>query len=457
VVRKLLEKRPSRVTWLGAPQSCVACHFDDHRGQVSTECQRCHGEQAWKPARGFDHARTTYPLVAKHVSVPCEKCHPRKLDETTPRDAFPAPVTPSFLVLKPIPFARCLDCHKDPHQNRLGESCESCHTLRGWKVMVGRGKASAFHLKTRYPLEGAHVTVACKACHGPIAREKARYKNMAFKACTDCHLDAHVGQLTHAGRATPGCDRCHAVQAWIPVRYGADEHAGTAYPLAGAHRAVACAPCHPRDDRLVRRVPPPVRAALERQQRPVAVSPAALARPGFERCESCHRDPHAAQFTARGKAIPCLACHQVASWSELKLDHTRDSRFALTGKHAKAACAACHPPVEGGAIRYRPLDLACAACHADPHAGQLLRVRGGRSDCVRCHDAASWKAPLFTHAPPFTGYRLLGKHAKAKCDACHKPVVLAAGVTTTRYKPLPTACEGCHADFHRGAFRGFEP
>jgi hypothetical protein len=26
-----------------------------------------------------------------------------------------------------------------------------------------------------------------------------------------------------------------------------------------------------------------------------------------------------------------------------------------------------------------------------------------------------------------------------------------------RYRPLPRDCEGCHADFHHGGFRGFEP
>ena len=30
-------------------------------------------------------------------------------------------------------------------------------------------------------------------------------------------------------------------------------------------------------------------------------------------------------------------------------------------------------------------------------------------------------------------------------------------MTVRRYKPLPLACEGCHADFHRGAFKGYQP
>jgi hypothetical protein len=26
-----------------------------------------------------------------------------------------------------------------------------------------------------------------------------------------------------------------------------------------------------------------------------------------------------------------------------------------------------------------------------------------------------------------------------------------------RYKPVPRDCQACHADFHKGAFRGYEP
>jgi hypothetical protein len=460
VVRARLEKHPGRPTYLGTATACGGCHFDDHRGQVSTECGRCHGEQAWKPAsRGFSHARVRYRLEGKHARVECVKCHPRRTDETTAPGTFPAPVSTSFLALRPLPFDDCTDCHKkDPHAGKFGGSCQACHTLQGWKALSAKGKERAFHAKTRYPLEGAHVEVGCRPCHGPFRGEKARYKGLPFKACTDCHVDAHVGQLARPGRPAPGCDACHALSGWKPVRYEVEDHAKAAYPLGGAHRPVACVGCHPPDERLRQRVPPAVRAGLARQERPLRVSPAALSRPGFRRCETCHRDPHAGQFAAR-KAEPssCLVCHQVGGWRELLFDHARDSRFPLAGKHARAACAACHPAREDGRVVYRPIDVACASCHVDVHAGQFPRPGGGPGDCGRCHDAASWKAERFAHAPPFTAYRLVGKHAPLKCDTCHPAVAVAPGVTSKRYRPLPTACEGCHADFHKGAFRGFVP
>jgi hypothetical protein len=458
-VRTLLAKRPGRATFLGAPAACGACHFDEHRGQVPTDCRKCHDEQGWKPARGFDHARAAYPLTGKHAKVECAKCHPRKDDEATAAGAFPAPLARAFAVFKPLHFGRCVDCHKkDPHEGRFGESCESCHRPTGWKDMAGRGKENAFHMKTRFPLLGGHLEVACKACHGPFGAEKARYKGIPFQACTDCHVDAHVGQLARAGRPAPGCETCHVVQGWLPARYELEQHATrSSYPLAGAHRTVACGGCHPRDERLGGRVPAAVRSRLEKQGRRLSISPAVLARSGAERCETCHRDPHAGQFKPRAQPSACLACHQASAWSALTFDHGKDSRFPLAGKHAKAACAACHPRHDGAVTRYKPLETACAACHADPHAGQLARKKGGVSDCARCHDESSWKASRFAHAPPFTAFRLKGKHAPLKCEACHRKTGVPGAAATVRYRPLPATCEGCHADFHKGAFRGFEP
>ncbi len=40
-------------------------------------------------------------------------------------------------------------------------------------------------------------------------------------------------------------------------------------------------------------------------------------------------------------------------------------------------------------------------------------------------------------------------------DLCSLPV--GPKVNVTQYRPLPTTCEGCHSDFHKGTFKGFEP
>lgn len=473
-VLAVLAKQPSRVSHLGAPVACAACHFDEHRGQVAPECQKCHSEEAWKPARGFKHAQSRYPLEGKHVKVECAKCHKPERDAQA-RAAEPGQTPPvnatTFAKYKPLPFAACTDCHKDPHKGRFGDRCTSCHSTADWKKLSGDGAKRVFHEKTRYPLRGAHAEVKCEACHGPFPGVKAKFKDLPFARCTDCHDDAHVGQLaklvlpgatsrsiTLKAPGTATCDACHTVEAWLPALFEADDHGKLPYKLEGAHRTVACALCHPKDPRLESRVPAATRRKLERMKRPVKVSQALLLVPKANDCRTCHRDPHGGQFQpVKGKDEGCTRCHGLESFRKARFDHARDSRFPLLGKHAQAACGSCHRPDAAGVVRYKPLPLACAACHADPHAGQFLSKTQG-NDCARCHNATSWKGKdlLFRHEAPFTRYALDGKHRKVECVKCHQPVRVA-GAEVRRYRPLPTACESCHVDFHKGNFRVFAP
>ena len=458
-VRKVLEK--GRQSLLGAPTACSACHFDEHRGQLGADCARCHSAAGWKPARGFQHARAAYRLDGKHLKVACAKCHP-DAEAPAPGDVAPLtrPVRAALVArYKPLPFASCLDCHKDPHQARFGQLCASCHTTADWKAVHGTAKNVAFHEKTRYPLRGGHLRARCEACHGPTPGHKAVYRGIASARCTDCHFDAHLGQLkaSQAGAAAgKTCDRCHLVDGWAPVRFEVEDHQQLAYKLEGAHRTVACAGCHPKDPRLEARFSKAERVRLAERGRAATPSLALLRVPQATKdCRACHRDPHAGQFDARLQKEGCLGCHGLDGWRKLRFDHAKDSRFKLEGKHATAACASCHRAENGGAARYRPLATACAGCHVDVHAGQLA-VKG-KTDCARCHDAASFKDKVrFDHAKD-SRFKLEGKHAPLACAKCHGTVEVAKGVQVRRYKPLPVACEGCHADFHKGAFRGFMP
>lgn len=469
-VTAMLAKQPERKSWLGLPTACWRCHFDEHRGQLAEkghECQKCHDEKAWKPAPLFDHQDSEYPLKGRHRAqvnpkIKCEDCHPKKVDEETAAGVFPAPKVPgSFAAYAPINHRSCLDCHRDPHTGRFGQRCQSCHTVEGWRIVRNAVAERQFHDKTRYPLRGAHADVECAACHNLPGRAP-RFKGLLFEACTDCHYDAHFGQIAKDApkAAGPKCDKCHTVEGFTPSHYDAEQHAKTKFPLEGGHRAVACGLCHPRQAALADKVPAALRKMLRSSRRIELFSTVSFDPPKRldrnDRCEVCHLDPHAGQFDAR--AGGCPSCHKVSSFADVAFDHTKDSRYPLTGKHAQVKCAACHQPLKGGrVVRYKPLDLACAACHADVHAGQLAKVAGKPTDCERCHDTADFKKPRFKHEPPFTEYKLEGKHAKAQCVACHADVPTAPGVVTRRYKPLPSTCEGCHDDYHRGAFKGFEP
>jgi Cytochrome c7 and related cytochrome c len=461
VAVKLLEVRQ---TLLGADQACESCHFDEHRGQQKEDCEYCHNEKAWKPAPGFDHSTTQYPLKGKHAKVKCDKCHPGVKDDV--KHGFPAPKSETYLKFTGLEFGQCTDCHKDPHENRFGPRCVSCHTVDGWSIIRSASKEREFHEKTRFPLKGAHLEVECRACHGPFAGQPAKFKGLKYEECTDCHPDAHQAQLSGASKVQPECTACHSVDAFSPVKYGLAEHAKTRYALEGAHMVVACDACHEQTPALQRKVNPVALGELRRKKRKELFSLAlfTFTKP-LDRCDTCHTDVHKGQFGEKA----CSGCHLLASFEKLKFDHQRDSRYPLTGKHGKVACEKCHFVSPGSkdsvngkpVVRYRPLDQKCSSCHPDIHLGQFAR-RGELAECERCHATDDWKRLKFTHAPPFTTYLLEGQHAQVKCEGCHQQVLVegkADGkpLRPVRYRPLPRACEGCHADFHKGAFQGFEP
>jgi hypothetical protein len=476
---KMLAAQPGRVTFLGLSTRCASCHFDEHRGQLGRDCQRCHGEADWRPTAGFDHQRTDYPLRGKHQGVACARCHPTVTAERPPdTPAFLQPRAATFAQMKPIDHATCASCHADPHDGKLGPRCASCHTETGWRAISvdGGGGDRAFHKRTAFPLTGAHAAVACRSCHGPFPGAPALFKGLAFARCADCHEDAHVGQLAGAGGRAPDCAACHDTSAFAPPRFELEQHASARFPLDGAHRTAACRGCHPVDPRLEALVPAAVRNRLHREHRPSLQVSLAVLRPqrSARACSGCHDDVHEGQFADEMRVKDCRACHQTSSFTALTFDHDLQSRFPLTGGHLRTACASCHTTTqiragEPPAVRYLPLPVTCGGCHADQHQGQLTfeaapaadgapRRRRGARDCQFCHDTASFRATQFSHDDArFTRFALRGRHAQLACDACHRTVALPDGVRTVRYRPLPRDCAGCHVDFHKGDFRGFQP
>jgi hypothetical protein len=450
-VRAARAENLKKVTFMGLPTQCAQCHFDEHRGQLGARCADCHTEASWKPAPRFKHAKTDFPLLGKHASVPCQKCHAPMTDAKAHKDAPLPPYSETFLKMRPLAHASCVDCHKDPHEGRFGANCTSCHTPKDWKEVKGVSGQRAFHEKTRYPLRGAHATVACKSCHGPFRGVPAVFKGLKFAGCTDCHVDAHLGELGSPPRA---CDSCHDLNSFQPAIFDpVTMH--KPYPLEGGHFAAACSACHGTDPWLESKVAP-VRAFLEKRGRKDKVVLTRFHLPGeMRRCDTCHADTHRGQFEARVKQSGCADCHQVSSFAQVRFDHGRESSFPLTGAHEKAACAACHVLDPAGVVRYKPLPGECASCHSDPHAAQFADTRTRATDCARCHATSDWKRTAFVHRPPFTAFALEGKHESLECAACHPDVEVGGGARARFYRGVPTTCAACHVDVHRGAFRGF--
>jgi hypothetical protein len=450
-ILQMLKKQPGRETYLGLPTKCAACHFDEHRGQVGQDCKSCHVEKAFDPPVGFNHDQTDYPLRGQHKKVECKGCHP-SLKDPEGKTEFPPAKHESYLKFSPLDFRACTDCHKDPHEGRFGQRCQSCHVVEGWKIVRDGRKDREFHDKTKFPLKGEHEDVECRLCHGPFPGKKAVFKGLPSASCADCHFDAHLGQMTIARKdGRTQCDTCHSVEGFLPPRFDAETHKKTEYPLEGAHRAVGCRACHTAAASVLDKIPAATKRTMTVQKRKPLFSPRTFqfAKLKTDRCESCHKDVHAGQFKAA-----CSSCHAAETFKLPKFDHSK-TRYPLEGGHAEVPCTGCHGADQTGVVRYAPLPMTCEGCHADEHLGQFAQGKKP-AECGKCHQVKDWKSLLFEHRPPFTEYLLDGAHAKVKCERCHARVKVGRA-SVARYKPLPSACEGCHSDFHQGAFEGFTP
>lgn len=408
-------------TYLGLSRDCNSCHADEHDGQLGLNCASCHTEANWKPATKFDHATAKFPLTGAHASVACEKCHSTV--------AAPKP----YVKYVGIAFAKCSDCHADPHHGAFKNSCESCHNAASWKQV--RLTEGFDHSKTTFPLLGGHKTVPCEGCH-----KTGDFKaSIPYKQCIDCHLpDPHRGQFAQS-RFGADCSFCHAVDSFRTTTFDVKQHAETKYPLEGKHTAVACAQCH---------IPKGVDTIFAIQN---------------VQCSACHADIHKGQFVAAPHKNRCEDCHNVQGFRPARFTLTQhnSTRFHLTGAHVAVVCTDCHKAqksgAESGAVKYRFEDRSCTACHEDPHRGQFAQVMsirladGSVQGCAACHSTNSWlQISGFDHSK--TQFSLAGAHRTLACSECHRPANPKAGAQSINFKSAPVKCAACHDDVHGGQF-----
>jgi hypothetical protein len=418
----LAQKKKLSRTFLGLDQSCLSCHTDEHRGQLSKDCLTCHTFKDWKPAEKFNHDKAKFKLTGSHKTVKCESCHP----SVRLAEAADSPMFTKFVGIK---FANCFDCHNDPHNGRLGKSCQKCHSTAGWEKILE--SANFNHDLTRFPLRGLHRNVACESCHKP---EKSR-RGLAFANCTDCHADFHKGQFAKRAGGI-ACENCHTVEGFSPAKFTIADHAKSDFPLEGAHRAVPCIACHAGDVGGKRSS----RRSMLRINRFTFKSTA---------CADCHKDPHFWEVEKFTATKGCQACHKVDSWRNIKFDHLQTG-FALNGKHVAVQCITCHQPValRSGAkkIGFKNLKQDCQSCHEDVHNGQFALVvgnqLGGVTTCADCHSETNWEPSKFDHNRD-ARFKLDGAHARLRCEACHS-VVEENGKQFRHFKPMKFDCADCH-------------
>jgi Cytochrome c7 and related cytochrome c len=399
-------------------EQCSSCHVDVHKGSFKQTCESCHNTITWKQttfAAKFDHSKTEYPLLGKHLELRCDTCH--RAGNFKDRIAHQV----------------CADCHQpDPHNGQFakrqdGGRCESCHTVNGFKETTFSVKEHGLGV---FPLRGKHASVECSKCHIPAG--KATVFKVQFSQCTSCHKDEHRNQFANAPYFNR-CERCHTENDFHVTTFSLARHQKTAFALSGSHIATPCIECH----------------------KPLAGSPASSASYHFAdlSCTSCHEDPHRNQFAARmtavanGHAAGCQACHNTSTWTDIgKFDHA-STRFLLAGAHRSTDCAGCHRPPnlerDLKNVDFRTAPTICEDCHDDPHGKQFARGANA-THCADCHNSTKWRPALFDHET--TKFSLKGAHEQVKCKACHVAVQTVNGKDVLFYKPAPLKCAVCHSN-----------
>lgn len=456
-----VSKRKTGTPWIGLPTSCASCHRTDdvHKGELKGSCASCHDAKAWSPAPRFDHDSARYRLTGKHVDVKCASCH-----ETARLPVVRNTDGERVGLFRPVPYARCSDCHTDPHKGRIREACTTCHNTRGWDAVETKGFE---HGATRYPLRGRHARVSCAACHG---RNNER-PTPAFSTCASCHQDVHRGESVQRG----DCASCHTVENFAPSTFTVTAHAATAYPLAGRHRQVKCAACHTTQS-----------ATTTGANRAVTTSNARVVRlrMPFASCTDCHTDVHGGQPATRTANATCATCHDVDGFSpsHITVSQHASYRLPLTGAHARTTCVACHSTKRAGlpaptlrtphaigsaGFAFAIGDTNCVACHADPHGGKYgRRATAAGSTCTACHSVDRFRPSTISVATHGAyGFAIDGAHQAVSCADCHREMSVAPRPSSLRLPAIttptmaftastPRACASCHTEAHGGQFAG---
>ncbi len=380
----------------GLSTDCVACHLTDVRNTKTTgldhaalnfptNCQSCHSMDTWLGA-GFDHAKMTgFALVGAHAKLDCTACHVGGRYAGVPADCYSCHA-------KDFTFAG----NPNHVTGGLPHDCTMCHTMSTWQG------ATFDHSKfTKFPLIGAHVSVACTSCHvgGKFVGTPTD--------CYSCHKPDFVGTTnpSHVAAGFPtDCSVCHTTANWNGATFN---HSNTPFPLTGAHLGVgSCATCHVGG----------VYAGLSTA------------------CVSCHMKDYTSttnpNHAASGIPQTCGVCHSTTAWSPATFDHSK-TPFPLTGGHVSVACTSCHV---GGKYAGTPTD--CYSCHKPDFVGTTNPnhvAAGFPTDCTVCHTTANWTSATFNHSN--TPFPLTGAHVSVACTSCH---------IGGKFAGTPTDCYSCH-------------
>ena len=355
---------------------------------------------------------------------------------------------------------------------------------------AAKSRAKFDHLKTGFPLTGAHAQAKCETCH----------LNGVFKGtpkqCDSCHSPGSRTGATPKPQkhiaTTDSCDRCHTTVVWAPVRFN--------------HATVApgsCATCH--NNVMSTGKPSDHIKTVESCDKCHNTSIWTSA--GFvhdastvNNCSNCHGGAgpgigrSSGHIPLTGTAKQCDGCHRsTSSFSSRVMDHSglngqcstchngtipRVTTYSAThagGTVNVAQCDTCHKSTTTWATTAKPNHSAytaatnCAQCHgvsaSGPSATKPLHTQFAGTNCFSCHNTTAWSpASKWNHSQVTVAGNCATCHtgtggfapadgkvanhvpnSSGSCDACHK----AGYATWTGGKfhsnvNVTTGCETCH-------------
>ncbi|MCK9425625.1 MAG: hypothetical protein M0Q21_06280 [Ignavibacteriaceae bacterium] len=126
----------------------------------------------------------------------------------------------------------------------------------------------------------------------------------------------------------------------------------------------------------------------------------------------------------------CSDCHVSTSWKDIPAQKNfkhEATKFALVGQHKNVECKQCH-----ATLKFAEAKEDCASCHKDIHKNTVSR------QCSNCHTPNAWLIKNITDIHQRSRFPLLGQHAKADCQQCHRLY------SELNFEPLGVKCYDCH-------------
>ncbi len=400
----------------GLSTMCFSCHQRDFTStkafgidhvalNLPTTCEQCHSMDNWMGAK-FDHLKFTgFALIGAHANLDCSACHAGGKFAGAP--------------------AACVGCHladfnktnNPPHaQAGFPTTCQTCHNSSAWDPTTFNHNTF-----TKFPLTGAHASVACTQCH-----INGQFVGTATD-CASCHMKDFNGAMSpnHVQSAFPTtCQQCHNSTSWSGAAF---DHSTTGFTLTGAHVALQCTQCHN-----------------------TTFSPSGAYTLTSTTCVSCHLKDFQGTTTPNhvqsGFAQTCQQCHNTTSWTGAAFDHA-STGFTLTGAHVALQCTQCHNTTFSPSGAYSLTSNACVTCHLKDFQGATTpnHVQSGFAQtCEQCHNTISWSGATFNHNN--TGFPLTGAHTALQCTQCHNTTFSPSGP----YNLTSNTCVTCHLKDFQG-------